>query len=100
MGHSDAWRDAEWLAEQVLTWMFAEERPSETIHFSLLGSQQGVALLVGPVGSGKGDRSLTLTFSVRQRNGALDSGPSDSASVLRTTLHADRFLMVLQRVNG
>ena len=100
MGHSDAWRDTEWLAEQILTWLFAEERPSETIHFSLLGSHQGVTLLVGPLGSGKGDRSLAFTFSVTQGYGAHDSGPSDSASVLQRMLHADRYLMVLQRVNG
>jgi hypothetical protein len=100
MGHSDAWRDAEWLAEQILLWMFAQERPSEIIHFSLLGSQQDVALLVGPVGGGEGDRSLALTFSVRQRNEALDSGPSDPVSLLRAAMHDDRYLLVLQRANG
>jgi hypothetical protein len=100
MEHSDAFLDLEWLAGQILDWMFRDDRPSERSYFSLVGTREEIALLVGPVGGRRDtDRNLALTFVMPQRNRSPDSGVSDPRSLLREMLHRDRILLILPQRN-
>jgi Helix-turn-helix domain len=97
MGHSAAFRDMEWLAEHLLHWIFAKERPPEIFHFNLLGSHQDIAVLVNPLGGGAASRSLNLTFGVGRK--IPDSGSSDRVSLSQAMLN-ERNLTILQQLKG
>jgi hypothetical protein len=93
MGHSLGFEDAQWLGQQILTWMFSGGELSQTAHFGLIGSRLAIAVLRQPVGQDVGTRGLSLTVSPEARGDSL-AVSCGLGSLMTQMLHADRMIEV------
>jgi hypothetical protein len=99
MGHSESFRDAEWLAGQILDWVFSPHELPEVAHFDLVGSRVAIAMLREPVGRRAGDRGLSFTFGKTGRETSGISG-GNAESALKASADEDRVLRVDQLTRG
>jgi len=93
MGHSPGFEDAQWLGQQILTWMFSRGELSQTAHFDLIGSRLAIAVLRQPVGQDVGTHGLSFTVTPGTQGESLTDGCSPE-SMMTQMLHADRMIEV------
>jgi hypothetical protein len=95
MGHSELFRDAEWLARIVLHWLFGEEPPPERLYFALAGIATEVALLRQPLGRAAppGERGLSIRFTpaIGKRGRAFCSYDFDNRLKILSKVRGPRF---------